>query len=182
VSEEVEIVNPKRPRGKTNYSHNPQQNNTVYKVILGVILVVIIAGISFYSGVNYQKKHGSTSTTTASTNGVGPGGGFGGRFSGSRTIGTVSAISATSITVTPASGSSAVTYTINSSTVISDSGQTVSYTDIQTGDTVFVSASSSTSTIATRILVNPSFGGFGGGGGTGGGSGGTTTSPNTTLN
>src|ERR1035438_5660564 len=137
MSDEVDIVSPKRSRSHGNI--NKQPNNTTYKVILGVILLVVVVGISFYSGVSYQKKHGSSTTSTVAGSGLGgAGGGFGGRFSGSRTIGTVSAISPTSITVQPTSGASAVTYSITSSTTITDSGQTVAVGDIQTGVTVLV--------------------------------------------
>jgi hypothetical protein len=184
MSDEIDIVNPKKKRSTVS----SQPNNTVYKIVIAVIVALIVAGISFYSGISYQKAHSKTTTAAVTTGTGGYGGaggaGGGGRFSGSHSIGTVSAISATSITVTPTSGATAVTYTINSSTAITDSGQTVSYSDIQTGDTVLVTASSSTSTVATRILVNPSFGGFGGGAGGGGGSSssGTDTTPETQLN
>jgi hypothetical protein len=59
---------------------------------------------------------------------------------------------------------SVVTLSITSSTQISDNGQTVTSSDIKTGDTVFVSEDTSDTSQASRILVNPSFGGFGGGG------------------
>jgi len=185
MSDEVNIV-------KTRKSDNKSENQLIYKVILGIIIIVAVAGLSFYWGVSYQKGH-TSSSPTASHQGPGGFGGFGGgRFSGSRTVGTVSTISSTSITVQPQNGS-AKTYTINGSTVISDNGSTVSYSSIKNGDTVFVISGSSTSTVATRILVNPSFGGFGGGGntptpngsstnGSGTNSSGSSTSPSTTLN
>lgn len=162
MSDEVEIVNPKKHSGS-----NKQPNNTLYKAIIGVIAVIVIAGISFYGGVAYQKGHDKTTASTVNTRGSSFAGGSGRFGGGNRSFGTVSAISSSSITVQPSSGN-AVTYTINSSTAITDSGQTVTYTDIQTGDTVIVSASTSSSTTAARILVNPSFGGGFGGGGTGG--------------
>jgi hypothetical protein len=93
-------------------------------------------------------------------------GGYGGRFSsnGERpVIGQVENISSTSITVQNAQTNVASTFSITSSTLISDDGQAVSASDIQTGDTVLVTASSSSSSTASRIIVDPSYGsGFSG--------------------
>ncbi len=183
--EEVQITSKKGKVQKTD-------NNMVYKAILAVVAVIVIGVGGFFIGINYQKHHGSsTAASTSQAGGPGAGRGFGGF--GNRAIGTVSAISSSSITISERSGGSK-TYTINSSTVISDNGSTTSSADIKTGDTVFITLSSSSSTVATRILVNPSFGGFGGGGGgnsgssTSGSNGSSTsaqssnTSSNTTLN
>lgn len=130
----------------------------------GLIVLAVIA--SFIAGDYFGHNKGSTTVATANTQSsgtgnFGSGGGYGGgggfRNGGSR--GSVTAISSTSITVDDSRSGTSKTYTINSSTQISDNGSTVTTSDIQTGDTVFVMASSSTSTTATRILVNPSFGG-----------------------
>ena len=125
-----------------------------------IAVVVFLCVLSFFGGRQYQKHHGGSSNAAASSGrGNFPGGGgFGGaRRSGG--IGSVTAISSSSITVNDQRSGSSKTYSITSSTQITDNGSTVDYTDIKTGDTVLVSADSSTSTTATRILVNPSFGG-----------------------
>ncbi|HUD06692.1 MAG TPA: hypothetical protein VMR34_02295 [Candidatus Saccharimonadales bacterium] len=126
---------------------------------------VIIAGLGFWGGIAYQKGHQSTSSSassnTASTGGGSGGGGFGGRFGGgSRVIGPVTAVSPTSITVSNQQTGSSSTLTITSSTVVTDNGQTVAASSIQVGNTVFISEDSTDTSQASRILVNPSFGGF----------------------
>jgi hypothetical protein len=128
------------------------------KVGVGVVLAAAIAGIGFYGGVQYQKGH-QTSVMTASTNGNGQfqgQSGFGGgrRFSNGA-IGSVTAINSSSITVNDQRTDSSKTYAITSATTISDNQQTVDYSDIKVGDTVFVTASSSSTSDATRIIVNP---------------------------
>jgi len=156
---------------KTSLPRNP---------IVFIIVAVVLMGLSFYGGIAYQKSKHPAAATAASgnfANGSGGFGGGGGRFSGQRpTIGSVTAISATSITVQDSRTGSSVTLSITSSTQITDNGQTVAASDIQTGDTVLVTASTSSSSQASRILVNPSFGG-GGGGGSGSGASGTSADP-----
>ncbi len=131
------------------------------KPILMIVVVLVIAGLSFFGGVQYQKGHQKTTASSNSgqsgyTGGFGSGGG---RFGGQRpTRGQVTAVSPTSITVQNQSGTS-TTLAITSSTTITDNGQTVTTTDISVGETVAVIANSSDSTQASRILVNPSFGG-----------------------
>ncbi|HEY8999604.1 MAG TPA: hypothetical protein VIM53_04805 [Candidatus Saccharimonadales bacterium] len=136
------------------------------KPIASAAIAVVVAGVGFYGGVSYQKHH------TASNNGVGTmasaqnasgrsgfGGGFGGGGSrADRVIGQVTAVSSTSITVQTQSGSSS-TLAITSSTTITDNGQSATTSDIQVGDTVFITEDSSNTSQASRIMVNPSFGG-----------------------
>lgn len=141
-------------------------SSSVTKPVAMLIAAVLLAGLSFYGGIQYQKGHQSATSTTAASSGSQSttGGQAGGRFRGGQrpTFGSVTAISPTSITVDSESGTS-TTFSITSSTTITDSGQTTTTTsDISTGDTVAVIASTSNSTQAARILVNPSFGGGGG--------------------
>ena len=132
--------------------------------IAGVAIVLCAA--SFAAGVAYQKDHSKTTSVTSatgSTNGGftgGRGGGFGRRAGG---LGQVTAVSPTSITISNQRTGANTSYTINSSTAISDNGQTVITSDIQIGDTVVITTNGSGSTTATRILVNPSFSGGGSG-------------------
>jgi hypothetical protein len=144
--------------------------------IIWIVIVLVLCAASFMGGRSYQKSH-TASTTTVSTTGSGSqfGGGFGGgggRRQGA--FGQVTAVSATSITINNTRSNASSTYSISSSTTITDAGQTVAYSDIQVGDTVAISVASSGSTAATRIMINPGFGGGGGGGG-GGASPGTGT-------
>jgi hypothetical protein len=147
------------------------------KSLLVSIAIIILMILSFYGGVTYQKHHHPASTTTA-TSSNGQAGGFGGRGrfgNGQRpTIGQVMAISATSITVQDSRTGTSSTLSITSSTQITDNGQTVAASDIQTGDTALVTASTSDKTQAARILVNPSFGG--------GAAGSSSTAPSATTN
>jgi hypothetical protein len=143
-------------------SKSAKPKRTISKLPLQAILVILfVAFIAFWLGTVYQKHHQPT-TSLASSQRMAGTGGFSGRFSGGmrgdRVIGTVTAISSTSISVSSRMSSSKVTLSINSSTKISDNGQAISPSSIQSGNTVFITKSSSSSTSAAAILVNPSFG------------------------
>ena len=128
-----------------------------------VIVVIVLCGLSFLGGTAYG-KHSQAPTTTASAGFRGSGGPGGGRFSNGGGFGQVTAVSSSSITLqNPMSGTSN-TYSITSSTGITDNGQTVTASDIQVGDTIIVRVASSGSTTASSIIVNPNVGGGGGGG------------------
>jgi hypothetical protein len=138
-----------------------------------IIVLVLVAALSFYGGIAFQKsKHTNPATATNGNRGSGNGGA--GRFGGGQrpNIGQVTSISPTSITVQNSRTGTSSTLAITSSTKITDNGQTVSVSDIQTGSTVLVVASTGDSSQAASILVNPSFGG---------GQGGAST-PTTTTN
>lgn len=132
------------------------------RVVYAALAVLVII-VSFYSGMAYQKGKTPTSTQAAASTQNGSSsrfsgmGGFGGGMRGDRAIGTVSSVSDSSITVTTRQGSSE-TYTITSSTTVTDNGQSASISDIQSGDTVFLTLSSSDSKTVARIELNPSFG------------------------
>lgn len=83
---------------------------------------------------------------------------FGGGSRADRVVGQVTAVSSSSITVQTQSSSS-TTLAITSSTAISNNGQTATTSDIQVGATVFITENSSNTSQASRILINPSFGG-----------------------
>ena len=149
----------------SNSHHGPQiKGISLAKPFLVLVLLVIFAGAGFYGGVSYEKSNDTKSpsaSNAAYSSYSGSGGGYGGRFSGGQrpTVGSVTAISPSSISIQDSRTGSTVTLSITSSTTITDSGQTVTTSDIQAGDTVVVVASSSNSTQASRILVNPSYGG-----------------------
>jgi len=148
---------------------------------LMVLAVIVLCGLSFYGGTKF---HSSQPTNTvaagaagpnATQNGSGTSGAGGRRYGGQRpTIGQVTAISPTSISVS-SNGGATVTLAITSSTQITNAGQSASVSDIQTGDTVLLMKSTADTSQAARILINPTFGG-GGGSGTGTGSGSTAPS------
>jgi hypothetical protein len=144
---------------------NNVSNNTGKYIILAVIVLLVAAG-GIYGATLYQKAH--SASTTAATNGGRFGGGMGGRGGfasrvGGGGIGTVTAVSSTSITMTPRSRGGTTgadkTYAINSSTTITDNGSTVAASDIAVGDKVLIVTTTSDTSTATAITVNPSFGG-----------------------
>jgi hypothetical protein len=156
-----------------SYRMGMNKSNSTGKYVIFAIVVLVVGAAGFYL---YQKSH--STSTTAATNGGGFGGGAaggaGGRGGfaarvGGGGMGTVTAISSTSITITPRSRGGATsadkTYAISSSTNISDNGSTVAATDIAVGNTVLITTTTSDTSTATAITVNPSFGGGGGGGG-----------------
>lgn len=134
------------------------------ELLLKVVSVLIITGVSFGAGILYEQQHTKTANTNLTSS---AGGRFGGQFrsKGNRIVGQVTAISPNSITVQNARTGSSTTLTITSSTQISDSGQLVSASDIQSGDTVFITKDSSNTSRAASIMVNPNFGGESGGSG-----------------
>jgi len=139
----------------------------VSRNVVSVVVVIVVAIVSFYGGTRYQKSHQPTvaTTTSSSSAGGGFGGGFGGggggRFGGTRRgiVGSVTAISSTSITIQGTADNASHTYSISSNTMISNNGQTAAASDIATGNNVLVIASPSDASQAARILINPSFGG-----------------------
>jgi len=145
-----------------------QSQNNFVKPIMIVAAALIISVLSFYGGIKYQKAHQpkTAASAAAASQGSpfgqgGPGGGLGGGgFSGQRpTFGSVTAVNASSITVNDQTSGSSKTFSITSATTITDNIQTVTTSDISVGATVAVIADSSSSSQASRILVNPSFGG-----------------------
>ena len=146
-----------------------KQVNVSTRTVGVIIVIIILCIVSFVVGDSYGKDHASSSSV-ASTTGAGNRSGGGG-FRNGGGFGQVTAVSSSSITLQNTRTNASTTYTINSSTTITDSGQTVGVSDIQTGDTVLIRVASTGSTTATSILVNPSFGGGGFGGGGGGGAG-----------
>jgi hypothetical protein len=148
-------------QGSVSTSH---KQKSLSKPILMVVVAIVFAAAFFVGGMKYQKGKDKTSSSSTAFSRTGFGGGQAGSFGGRQmdgSIGTVTAISSSSISVQDQRTSSTKTYNINSSTQITDSGSTVSYSSISTGDTVLVRTSSSTSTTAETIMVNPSFGGGG---------------------
>jgi hypothetical protein len=143
-----------------------------------VVGILIVAVLSFLAGMQYQKGKTPATKAVSATNssqyGSGSGGPGGGFQRGDRAFGTVSAVSSTSITIQTRSGTTS-TYTITSSTTVTNAGQSASVSDIQSGDTVIMTLDSSNTQDVSSIMLNPSFGG-GFGGGSGGGGTGTSDS------
>lgn len=120
--------------------------------------VVLLCSLSFYGGVIYQKGHNTTKSVAARTmlgsGRSGSGFGFRARRGG---FGSVTAISASSITIQDQRTGISKTYNIDSSTQITNNGSAISASSIKVGDTVLIRAGSAGPTTATSILVNPSF-------------------------
>jgi hypothetical protein len=146
--------------------------------------ILIVAILSFLAGMQYQKGKTPATKAVSATNssqygsGSGRSGGFGGGFQRSdRAFGTVSAVSSTSITIQTRSGTTS-TYTITSSTTVTNAGQSASVSDIQSGDTVIMTLDSSNTQDVSSIMLNPSFGGGGGAGTSDSGGSDNTSSTN----
>ncbi len=136
---------------------------TKYAVPAAVALLVGIVG--FAGGVQYGKHHSdkAASASTDMQDQQGPdgrqfgrgGGGFGGQ---QMNLGTVSAVSADSITYKDQAGADK-TFAINDATVVTNNRQAAAKADIKVGDTVAVVADSTDASQAARITINPRFGG-----------------------
>lgn len=131
-------------------------------IVAGIIAVILVA-VSFVSGMQFQK---SLKPAVAVAGGQGKAfggvaGGRGGRFGGARPIfGTVTSISGTTMTITSQTGNT-VTVLLAGNPTISNNGASASVSDIATGASVAVVGTAGTdgTIAATRILLNPSFGG-----------------------
>ena len=166
------------------YEHHPtnkRPHSLIKPLVIGAVAVIGL-GVSFVGGIQYQKGHTAASAATTSDSN---GGGFQGRrmMSKDRVFSEVTAVSSSSITVQarmPASSdsSSTVTLAITSGTTVTNNGATGAVSDIQTGDTVMITKTSSSSTTAKNIVLNPSMMGPG----TSSDTPGSDTNLNTTTN
>jgi Domain of unknown function (DUF5666) len=128
--------------------------------LAAVAAAVVVAALGFYGGMRYQKNH-DKNTLASSQFGVNRAGG-GAFFRGGGGLGQVTSISPSSITINNFRTGSSQTFSITSSTKISDNGQAVTPSDIKTGDTVVVRGAGQGSTTADTIIVNPQLGGVNG--------------------
>ncbi|MFI5270871.1 MAG: hypothetical protein ACHQT9_02400 [Candidatus Saccharimonadales bacterium] len=147
-----------RAMSRENHSAKKYQMNMSKNAFL-IIGAIILLAVGFFSGVSYQKSQKVTaSSSTTATNGFAGGGAAGGRFRNGGGFGQVTAVDSSSISIQNPRSGTTKTYTIDSSTKITDSGQSVSTSDIQVGSIAFVSVSSPGSTSASSIDVNPTGG------------------------
>lgn len=136
---------------------------TVNLPVIWLVIIVIVGVACFLIGESYGKDHAVKSAGATASRRGNLAGGFGGANRGLRAFGSVTAISSSSITISNQRTGADSTYNITSSTQITDNGQSVTYSDIQIGDVVVITKASTTSSNASAIDVNPSFGGFPGG-------------------
>jgi hypothetical protein len=127
--------------------------------LVSIAVLAVVAGISFAGGIQYQKgKTPATRAVTAANQYAnGPAGfrSFGGPQGQRPTVGTVKAVSGTSITVTNDRTGTDSTLAITGVTVVTNAGVAATVSDIQVGDTVFVQVASNDPNTATRIMLNP---------------------------
>jgi hypothetical protein len=146
---------------------------------IAVFALIIGAAVGFFGGMQYQKSQITVarSGNPGGTNAIGRGRfGGAGRFGG---FGTVTAVTSSSITITPPSfGENATpitkTYSISSSTTVTDNGASSTVSAIAVGDTVRIQPSTSDSTAAGTIMISPAPNGN-----TGSSSSNSTTTPST---
>lgn len=124
-------------------------------IIFGIVTGLVAIG-SFLGGVQFQKSIKPTVSANQNTNlPTIPGGGF--RRGGRPTIGTVTEVGGSSLTIKTATGA-AVTVSLTSNTTISDdTGNTITVSGVKVGDSVaVVGAVASDGTItARRVRLNP---------------------------
>lgn len=143
-------------------AYQPKKFPTSGIIAIAAVVAVATGIIGFVSGVQFQKATSGSSNTAQQRGGFDGANGLSGRggmnFNG--TFGEVTAVSDTSIAITETAGprgnssdnsGTSKTYTINDSTTITVDGNTGSASDIKTGDTVIIEASSSDSSVAASI-------------------------------
>jgi len=168
-------MEPESKAQHTTYAIGKKPHDTVFVKYVAVTVLILAIGVGgFFGGIQFQKSQATTNPTIANTpDGTGQAGnGFGGGTSMRRMggFGTVTAISSSSITLSVQTGgpdadssstATTKTYTITSSTSVTNSGAAATVSDITVGDIVRIQTDSSTSTTATSIEINPTFGGRG---------------------
>jgi len=142
-------------------SRTAKSNSTAIKAIgiTGIVLVSLAFG--FFGGMAYQKNQKTTLTQSGygmiSTGGgpLGAGSG-GGMMRRGGTVGTVSAVSSSTISVQNIRTGVTSTLSIDATTVITNNGVAATANDIKVGDTVIITTSTTDTKKASRIIVNPS--------------------------
>ena len=151
--------------GRLEQQYRPAKRASLSQgALVGIAAVVAVATgvIGFVSGIQFQKGNSSSSVANQQGGFGGRGGMGGGMGMRNGSFGEVTAVSDSSITITTrerfnqnnsSSTSTSKTFTINSSTTVTVDGSRGSVSDIKTGDTVMIEASSSDSSVAASIRV-----------------------------
>jgi hypothetical protein len=122
----------------------------MYKKVAVIAALIILPVAGFFAGVQYQKQ-----TNPTSDNGRTAQFGNGPRMFRGGAIGTVKAISDTSITVTERRDNTDKTYTLSSSTTYKNGTSDAKASDIKVGDTVMLTLDSTDNTKVTTVTINP---------------------------
>ncbi len=125
----------------------------MYKKMAVVAALIILPIAGFFTGMAYQRQTNAASGAAITQSGT-----RGGRFGGmmhNRGIGTVKAISATSITITERFNNTDKTYTLTSSTAYTNGTAAASASDVKTGSTVMLTLDPSDTTKVTTVTLNP---------------------------
>lgn len=141
---------------QSNRSHKKTLSFPIVPM-LGVLVVIALMTGSFLAGIQYQKQQQKSITPAL----VGQNNGFGGQGQPKRgfgDMGTVTAITDTAITVKNAQSGATKTYTIGTSTTITEDGNELTATQIQVNDSVLIQTDTADTAVATQIIVNPTFG------------------------
>lgn len=132
------------------------EKSSIMPILFGLVGVSLII-LAFFGGIQYQKHNqkNKTNSFTGMSQRGGFNGGGGGMYNGQRPIrGTVSSVGSNSITISDRDGLSN-TFSISSSTKITNQGQSANISDIKNGDTVMIVADSGNSKQANSIMINP---------------------------
>jgi hypothetical protein len=147
---------------KEHYDHYDKKTKLkpATAIYAGGAVVLVVA--SFLLGIQYQKGKAPkvvADTATAQTGRqFSANGGFGGGRQGlGGALGSVTAVSATSITVQNSRTNADSTLAITSSTTVTNNGTAATISDIKVGDTVLVRTSTSDQKTASQITLNPQF-------------------------
>jgi hypothetical protein len=129
-----------------------------------LVFAVLLSAASFYEGTAYQRNAEANGTSTVASTGITSNQATGsanssdmqtGSFVRNHLIGQVAAISSKSITIQDQRTGKNTTLVINSSTQIESEGQTISASDIQTGDLAVVTKTTTSSSTAAKIIIAP---------------------------
>ena len=154
--------------------------NRTIQIIVSVVVLVIVAGGSFYGGMLYGQSESRSGRTAGArfagganggTPGFGVQGGTGGQGRQGGVFGQITEVGASYIVITDNNGKQ--TKVMVTDTTLIEKNASVKLTDLATGDTVIISGSAgSDGTYTARsVQVAPAgrFGGTGGNGPNGGG-------------
>lgn len=124
------------------------------KVLALGVTAIVIAALGFGGGIVYQK--GKQSSNDAPVARGANDSNFRASFNGPRgTMGTVTAVSSTGISLEDSRSGTASTLEITDATKVTNEGQTASISDVKVGDTVMVQSDSTNAKQAAQISLNP---------------------------
>jgi hypothetical protein len=140
-----------------NRQRHSQSSPKIVNYIIGSGALIIVGAVSFFGGIQVGESHTAAQDQNQQANNMHAGSGFGTGTGGRRmgTIGSVTAITDSSITILDERTNENTTYRITADTTITKNGTAVALSSITKNETVMIRVSG-TRLVASSITVDPS--------------------------